>query len=55
MMRSKKKVAGTATAFLIFCLLGFQFSAPAEWQKPLQPSLSGGALTCLALHPLAGC
>lgn len=47
-----KKVAGTFATLLLFCFLGFQWPAPAEWQKPLQPSLAGGALTCLAAHPL---
>ncbi|MEI7750611.1 MAG: hypothetical protein WCJ71_00855 [Candidatus Omnitrophota bacterium] len=49
-----KRFAGVGTALLLLCVLGFQIPAPAEWQKPLQPSLSGGALTCLASHPLDG-
>jgi uncharacterized protein YfaQ (DUF2300 family) len=53
MFTSKKKMlAGVVMAFLIFCILGFQASVPAEWQKPFQPSLAGGALTCLAPHPI---
>ena len=47
----KKFVVGSA-ALSLLCLLGFQMAAPAEWQKPIQPSMSGGALTCLASHPL---
>ena len=43
---------GTGFVLLCFCILGFQIKAPAEWQKPLQPSLTGGPLTCLAPHPL---
>lgn len=51
-MAMNKKMAFGGTAALLLCFLGFQIPAPAEWQKPLQPSLSGGALTCLAIHPL---
>ena len=52
MLKMNKKLAGVFVALLLFCCLGFQLPAPAEWQKPLQPSLSSGALTCLASHPL---
>ncbi len=52
MLNLNKKMTGVAMVFLLFCILGFQMSAPAEWQKPIQPSMAGGALTCLALHPL---
>ena len=52
MLPITKKTALGSALILLLCVLGFQISAPAEWQKPLQPSLSGGALTCLATHPL---
>jgi len=48
---NKKTIVWGATLSLL-CFLGFQMPAPAEWQKPLQPSMTGGALTCLAIHPL---
>ena len=54
MLKMNKKMAASFAAFLLFCFFSFQLPAPAEWQKPLQPSLSGGALTCLASHPLDG-
>jgi hypothetical protein len=52
MLRIHKKTAVSGGLLILFCVLGFQIQAPAEWQKPLQPSLAGGALTCLASHPL---
>ncbi len=52
MLQINRKTAVWSALFLFLCVLGFQMPAPAEWQKPLQPSLSGGALTCLAVHPL---
>ncbi len=54
MLKTNKKVAGIFAALLLCCVLGFQLPAPAEWQRPIQPSLVGGALTCLASHPLDG-
>lgn len=36
---------------IIFAFLNYQWIASAEWEKPLQPSLAGGSLTCLAIHP----
>jgi len=33
---------------------GYQTYSAAEWQRPLQPSLSGGELVCLAAHPREG-
>jgi photosystem II stability/assembly factor-like uncharacterized protein len=47
-----KKFVVWSSALSLLCILGFQIPAPAEWQKPVQPSMSGGALTCLASHPL---
>ncbi len=44
-----------AKLFLTMALLLGIFFLPlgrAAWQKPIQPSLSGGVLTCLAIHPL---
>jgi hypothetical protein len=52
MMKPNKKMAALGVALLLLCVLGFQIPAPAEWQKPIQPSMAGGALTCLASHPL---
>ncbi|MFH0985822.1 MAG: hypothetical protein V1882_09865 [Candidatus Omnitrophota bacterium] len=48
---SLKRSAGWSMILLFLCIAGFQVQAPAEWQKTLQPSLAGGALTCLAPHP----
>ncbi len=51
----KKNNLGFVVVFgALFAFYAFLFpdSAAAEWQKPIQPSLSGGALTCLAIHPL---
>lgn len=47
-----KNVFLWGTTLLFLCIIGFQMPAPAQWQRPLQPSLAGGVLTCLALHPL---
>lgn len=52
MFEKKTRVLAAGAILLVLCDLGFQWPAPAEWQKPVQPSLSGGALTCLASHPL---
>ena len=52
MRKTNKRTTVGGSALLLLCVLGFQLPAPAEWQKPLQPSLSGGTLTCLASHPL---
>ena len=52
MLKANKKTLGWSFALLFLTVLGFQISAPAEWQKPLQPSMAGGALTCLVAHPL---
>lgn len=52
MMKPNKKTTAFFAALLVLCAVGFQIPAPAEWQKPLQPSMTGGALTCLATHPL---
>jgi hypothetical protein len=49
---NNKKVNKVFCVFLISSLLGIHAPVRAEWQKPLQPSLSGGPLTCLAVHPL---
>ena len=38
-----------AAALGIVC---FQNQAPADWQRPLQPSFAGGNLVCLSAHPL---
>ena len=54
MIKFSIQTGKTFIAFALLCFFCFQLSAPAEWQKPLQPSLSGGALTCLASHPLDG-
>jgi hypothetical protein len=51
MLKMNKPATGMFAALSLICILGFQIPAPAEWQKPIQPSLSGGALTCLASHP----
>ena len=51
MLKTNKKLIALLLISLVLCALGFQMPAPAEWQKPLQPSLSGGTLTCMALHP----
>ena len=52
MLNINRKTAAGSVLLLALCVLGFQIPAPAEWQKPLQPSMAGGALTCLAAHPL---
>ncbi len=52
MMKTNMKTVMWCAALSLFCFLGFQLSAPAEWQKPIQPSLSGGAFTCLAAPPI---
>ena len=52
MPTANKKLVIGSIALSLLCILGFQIPAPAEWQRPIQPSLSGGALTCLASHPL---
>jgi hypothetical protein len=52
MWKINKKTAGWTGALLLLYMAGFQIPAPAEWQKPIQPSLAGGALTCLSVHPL---
>ena len=52
MPRITKTFVLGSMALSFLCILGFQISAPAEWQKPIQPSMAGGALTCLASHPL---
>ena len=52
MPRITKTFVLGSMALLFLCILGFQIPAPAEWQKPIQPSMAGGALTCLASHPL---
>ena|GEM_PF-579063 len=39
-------------AFLILFAIFLLPSGLAEWQKPVQPSFSGGDLTCLIPHPL---
>lgn len=49
-----KKAAAWSVLVSLLCVLGFQLPAPAEWQKPIQPSMAGGPLTCLASHPLDG-
>lgn len=36
---------------LLLALASYSWTAFAAWQKPVQPSMAGGALTCLALHP----
>ncbi len=54
MLKIKKKTAAWGATLSLLCVLGFQIPAPAEWQRPIQPSMSGGALTCLASHPLDG-
>lgn len=54
MLNRNTKALLLGTALLLSCTLGFQVPAPAGWQKPLQPSMSGGILTCLASHPLDG-
>ena len=54
MLKINKKTAVWGAMLSFLCVLGFQIPAPAEWQKPIQPSMSGGALTCLASHPLDG-
>jgi hypothetical protein len=52
MSLANKKLVIWSVVLSLLCILGFQIPAPAEWQKPIQPSMSGGALTCLASHPL---
>ena len=52
MLKINKKMVLWSAALSLLFVLGFQIPAPAEWQKPIQPSLSGGALTCLTSHPL---
>ena len=52
MLKINKKMTVWGVMLLFLCALGFQIPAPAEWQKPVQPSMAGGALTCLASHPL---
>jgi len=52
MLKVNKKTTLWGTLLALLCVLGFQIPAPAEWQKPIQPSMAGGALTCLAIHPL---
>jgi photosystem II stability/assembly factor-like uncharacterized protein len=52
MLKINKKMSFWGASLLLLCVLGFQIPAPAEWQKPIQPSMAGGALTCLATHPL---
>ncbi len=52
MLKQDMKTVLFGVIFSLLCVLGFQMPAPAEWQKPLQPSMAGGALTCLASHPL---
>jgi len=52
MKPANKRTAVLGVTLLCLCVLGFQMPAPAEWQKPLQPSMAGGTLTCLASHPL---
>jgi len=52
MDRSNSKAAKRIFIFLLGSMLSVQGPVKAEWQKPLQPSLSGGPLTCLAAHPL---
>ncbi|MBI4711509.1 MAG: hypothetical protein HY767_03490, partial [Candidatus Omnitrophica bacterium] len=54
MKTTNKRAAALGLALLCLCILGFQIPAPAQWQRPLQPSMAGGALTCLASHPLDG-
>jgi hypothetical protein len=51
MFKSNKKLLLWSVTLSLLCVLGFQMPAPAEWQRPIQPSMSGGALTCLASHP----
>lgn len=51
MFRINRKTTFFGVLLSLLCILGFQIPAPAEWQKPLQPSMAGGALTCLASHP----
>lgn len=52
MSQTNKKTALLGALLALFCVSGFQIPAPAEWQKPIQPSLTGGSLTCLAAHPV---
>jgi hypothetical protein len=52
MRQVNKKTLFWGIVLALFCLSGFQIQAPAAWQRPVQPSLAGGALTCLAIHPL---
>ncbi len=52
MLKIRKKTLVAGVVLSLFCLLMFQMPAPAEWQKPLQPSMAGGTLTCLTIHPL---
>ncbi len=52
MLKIKMKAVLWGALLALLCVLGFQIPAPAEWQRPIQPSLTGGALTCLATHPL---
>ncbi len=52
---SSKKFKRLAACLMLLSLLllaTHQYPASAEWQKPIQPSIAGGALTCLTLHPL---
>lgn len=48
---SKKFIGGAALALLLLVTC-FQIQAPAGWERPLQPSMSGGGLVCLSLNPL---
>jgi len=52
MLKIRKKTLAAGVVLSLSCLLLFQMPAPAEWQKPLQPSMAGGTLTCLTIHPL---
>jgi len=54
MFRRTKKALAWGILASLCCILGFQLPAPAEWQKPIQPSMAGGPLTCLVSHPLDG-
>ena len=52
MRKINKGMFGAAGILLLLCVLRSPMPVSAEWQKPAQPSLTGGALTCLTLHPL---
>ncbi|MFA5167136.1 MAG: hypothetical protein WC530_01240 [Candidatus Omnitrophota bacterium] len=52
MLKINRKMVVWGAMLSLLCTLGFQIPAPAGWQKPVQPSMTGGALTCLVSHPL---